>query len=59
VAATAAPAVTPRLVSLASVRRSSADGSAGVLGGALVLVLAAAFLVRAPSLPLRRRNTAA
>ncbi len=59
VAATTTPAVTPRLVSLASVRRSSADGSAGVLGGALVLVLAAAFLVRAPSLPLRRRNTAA
>ena len=56
VATTTRPAVTPRLVSLASVRGPQADGSAGVLGGALLLLLAAAFMVRTPSLPLRRRN---
>ncbi|HEY2789091.1 MAG TPA: C40 family peptidase [Gaiellales bacterium] len=56
VATTTRPAVTPRLVSLASVRGPSADGGPGVLGGALVLLLAAAFMVRSPSLPLRRRH---
>jgi cell wall-associated NlpC family hydrolase len=56
VATTTPPAVTPRLVSLASVRGPQADGSAGVLGGALLLLLAAAFMVRTPSLPLRRRS---
>ena len=56
VASTTPAAVTPRLVSLASVRGPQADGSAGVLGGALLLLLAAAFMVRTPSLPLRRSD---
>ena len=55
-ASTTPAAVTPRRVSLASVRGPQADGSAGVLGGALLLLLAAAFMVRTPSLPLRRSD---
>jgi cell wall-associated NlpC family hydrolase len=51
---TTKPAVTPRLVALASVRSPSADGGPGVLGGALVVLLAAACLVRIPAFPRRR-----
>lgn len=52
--ATTKPAVTPRLVPLASVGAHDADSGASVAGVALLVLLAAGCLVRLPAFPRRR-----
>jgi hypothetical protein len=47
---TTKPAVTPQLVSLASVRGPDASPGVSVAGGALLVLLAAACIVRVPAL---------
>ena len=53
---TTKPALTPRLVALASVRSPSADGGPGVLGGMLLVLLAAACRRAHPPASARRRS---